>query len=99
MLYIKVAIKNEDGTNLAGGADVMFVNMPLSSLFADVQLSLNEQQIAGGNQLYPYRAMISALLQTNEGTKNHQLFTCGYVKETAGDLNDRTLDSANTKKD
>ena len=98
MLYIKVTIKNEDRTNLANNADVMFANMPLSSLFADVQLYLNEQQISGGNQLYPYRAMISALLQTNVGTKNHQLFTSGYVKETAGDLNDRALASADVKK-
>ena len=42
--------------------------------------------------------MISAFLQTNKGTKNHQLFTYGYIKETAGDLNDRTMDLADTKK-
>ena len=41
MLYIKVKITKDDGGNLDGGAEIAFANMPLSTLFADVQLSLN----------------------------------------------------------
>jgi hypothetical protein len=98
MLYVRATIKNEDDTNLIVDADVLFTNMPLASLFADVQLYLNGHQIEGGNQLYPFKAMISSLVQTNESTKRNQLLASGYVKETAGNLNNRALASSATRK-
>ena len=63
--------------------------MPISSLFADVQLSLNNSQIEGGNRTYPYRAYIATLLQNGHEAKKEQLFAGGFIKDVAGQFNDR----------
>jgi hypothetical protein len=98
MLYIKAKIVQPNGENLQEDAEVAFTNMPLSSLFADVQLFLNEHQVEGGNQLYPYRAMISTLIQNGEACKKNQLITSGFVKENPGLFNDRVNDSYVSRK-
>ena len=98
MLYIKVMITNLNGTNLDNGVDVALTNMPISSLFSDVQLLLNDRQIKGGNQLYPYRAMISTLVQNNEATKKNQLICSGFIKEAATHHNSRAGASYTARK-
>ena len=45
MLYLKVKIVQNDDANLPHNAEIALTNMPISSLFAVVQLSLNSSQI------------------------------------------------------
>jgi len=89
MLYIKAKIVKEDGGNLGANAEIAFANMPLSTLFADVQLSLNNQQVEGGNRTYPYRAYIATLLQHGAGSKREQLFAAGFAKDATTKFNDK----------
>jgi hypothetical protein len=98
MLYIKVKITKDDGASLAEGAEIAFASMPLSTLFADVQLSLNNQQVEGGNRTYPYRAYIATLLQHGTGAKREQLFAAGFVKDTAGLFNGSANAAHTTRK-
>ena len=84
MLYLKVKIVQTDDGNIPSNAEIAFTNMPISSLFADVQLSLNNNQIEGGNRTYPYCAYIATLLQNGHGAKKEQLFAGGFIKDVAG---------------
>ena len=59
-------------------------NNLLGSLFSDVSVQLNDVTIQGGEPYYPYKAMIETLLMFDSGTKKTQLRTSGYIKDTAG---------------
>ena len=84
-LYLKVRIKGPAQADLLAGAEVAFSNMALASLFSDVSLSLGPYQLEGGRGTYPYRAMITALIQNSTNVKKNQLLASGFVKDHAGD--------------
>ena len=99
MLYLKVKIvQSADDGNIPLNAQIAFSNLPISSLFADVQLSLNNNQIEGGNRTYPYRAYIVTLLQNGHDAKKEQLFAGGFIKDVAGQFNDRGNAAFTTRK-
>lgn len=91
-IYIKAKIVKDDNTNLpekvAGAlnaaAQVYPINYPLASMFKQVEVLLNGKQIGSSSSLYPYRAMMEALLTHTEDAKNHQLRCGGYFKDLSG---------------
>ena len=62
VLYVKVKITANDGTNLAADAAVGPANLFLHSLFSQVDISLNGTLITPPTNTYPYRAMFETLL-------------------------------------
>ena len=67
-----------DGSNLTAAGTLVPTNLFLSALFSDITLTMNETVVEGGHYLYPYKAMMSSLLQFDVGMKKTQLEAAGY---------------------
>lgn len=89
MLHLTCKLVKNNGQNFTAddANQPAPVNNFLHSLFSDVKLMIGEKQLEGGVHLYPYRALLSNLLAYSNSTKNTQLFTSGFVKDTAGQFN------------
>ena len=83
MLYVKLKVVKKDGSALAGGAHATPANLTLAALFSDVSLSMNDTVLEGGHFLYPYKAMMTSLLQYNSDVKKSQLEAAGYHETEA----------------
>ena len=69
ILYVKLKVTKNDGSALPAVATAILANLTLSALFSDVTLTMNDTVVEGGNFLYPYKAMMTSLLQFDEGMK------------------------------
>ena len=78
VLYVKLKVTKTDGTNLDAASVATPGNLTLASLFSDIHLSMNETMLDGGHYLYPYKAMMTSLLQFDDGMKSTQLEAAGY---------------------
>ena len=83
-LGIHARVTNQNGEDLAEGAEVAPVNNWLHSLFSDVSLTLNDSIVEGGSHLYPYKAYLTNLLLFGEVAKKCQLQSSGWAKDQAG---------------
>jgi hypothetical protein len=72
-LYVKVRIKNVDGTDLAADAKVGPVNNWMHSLFSQVDLQINGKLISPSVNTYPYKAYLETLLSYGSDAKAGQL--------------------------
>ena len=73
-LYIKCAIKNADGTDLAEDADVGFVENAYASLFENISMDLNSIQITKPSvNLYHYQYFLENLIGTSSATKKSSM--------------------------
>lgn len=84
-LYLQVKLDE-----VATDAEVGPVNLLLSSLFQDVTLTLNDQVVQGGDQLYAYKAMLNSMLLFDKGVKQTQLGAAGWEPDQVGKYNDAT---------
>ena len=89
-LKVTVKVKKSDNTNLAmhdGEAQegkVTMANLPLHSLFSQVDLLLNDTLVSS-TAIYPYRAYLTTLLSYSKGPKETWLRHMeGYVKDEPG---------------
>ena len=57
---------------------VIFINNGGHSLFRDIQLSINQQPIEGGQNTYATQAFLNNHLQFSQGAKDTHMFTQGY---------------------
>jgi len=97
MLYVKVKVTANDGTNLGGDAAVGPVNLFLHSLFSQVDISLNGTLITAATNTYPYRAMLETLLSYGEDAKTSQLTSALFYKDQAGRMDSVNFDDAAEK--
>jgi hypothetical protein len=86
LLYLKVRIVNGDGTVLADDANVGPVNNFMHSLFERVDVILGDTVVTSSSDMYPYRALLEALLSYSEDAKKSQLTTTLFEKDTAGKM-------------
>jgi len=95
-LFVRVEITKANGAALDATSQVGPVNLLLHSLFADVDIKLNEISITNSNNTYPYRAYLETLLSYGPAAKNSQLTAALYYKDTAGAMEDKNplLDTA-----
>ena len=63
--HLQVRIKKKDGTNLKQTDKVTFCNLPISSLFRQAEVYLN-QTLVEGEVNYPYKAYLDVLLNESE---------------------------------
>lgn len=88
MLSLQVKIVNSTANaNLANTDVVAPVNNWLHSTFSDVILTIGGTQIEGGNQIYPYKAYMTNLLTHGVSSKDTQLKSSGWFKDTTGHMN------------
>ena len=79
-------VKAADGGALVQTDDVAFINAPMCSMFSDVLVYLNGERVDGGDQVHPYKAMISMLIAYSNNALSQQMLSAGYVKDTAGEM-------------
>ena len=90
-IYLQVRFKvvNKDGKPLKAVAEVATVNSALSSLFQDVRVLLNEKQVEGGDNGYPYKSYIAYLTQFDKQSKDTHLEVTGWEKDEKGKMDDK----------
>jgi hypothetical protein len=81
ILYVRLKVVKAIGSDLSVDTKIYPANLLLASLFSDVTLTLNGTVIEGGHHLYPYKAMMTCLLQFNTDVKNTQLRASGYKED------------------
>ncbi|KAK3082480.1 hypothetical protein FSP39_001881 [Pinctada imbricata] len=78
-IFVRARILQQDGSLLEDGDKVGLVNLPLHSIWNQVDISLQQQNITSSvSTNYPYKAYIDRLLQhgisTDRGLQQSQLF-------------------------
>jgi hypothetical protein len=86
-LYVKLRIVSPTGAVFADAKNVGFINLPLHSLWSQVDLSLNDVPVSASNNLYAYRAYLETILNQDSGAKLSHLTSEGFIKDTAGHFN------------
>jgi hypothetical protein len=76
-------VTKNDGSALAGASVATPANLTLAALFSDITLTMNDTVVEGGHYLYPYKSMMSSLLQFDTGMKSTQLETSGFHETVA----------------
>ena len=90
-LYIVAKITKADGTDIDSAADkVGLNNLPISTLFQDVSLTLSETQIEGGQMCYPYLGYFNTVMQFTPTAQQSHMRAQGWKKDDAGKFNDET---------
>ena len=87
LLYIKAKIVKADGTALKAENKVAFVNLPLQSLFSQVDVSFNQKLVSSTSNLYPFQSYLIKTLNYGKEAKSSQLTSELYYKDTAGVMN------------
>ena len=89
-ILIHLQILRADGKSLDATDKVAFVNLPISSVFQDVFLSIGDKQIEGGQHCYPYNGYLSSLLQFHPSAKKTHMLAWGWNEDEPGKFNDET---------
>ncbi|XP_046381975.2 uncharacterized protein LOC124152932 [Haliotis rufescens] len=89
-LHVKLKVTHTDKTPLADKEKVGPVNLTLHSLWNQVSVFLQGQQVSSSNAGYPYKALMETVLDYGADTKTSQLTSQLYYKDsgvTVGDFN------------
>ncbi|KAJ8307958.1 hypothetical protein KUTeg_014488 [Tegillarca granosa] len=86
-LQVKAKIRKSDGTNLGATEYVGPVNLFMSSLFSQVDLTLQSKTVTSTTNHYPYKAIIQSLLCYGSGAKKSQLSGQIWANDPEGTLN------------
>ncbi len=87
-LALQVKITKADGSDIADADKAGLVNLPISTLFQDVSLMLNDKQIEGGNQTYPFSAYLATLSQFKNQAKKTHLEAWGWSADESKKFDD-----------
>ena len=82
LLYLRVSIKKPDGTALEGTSTLTPCNFYMNALFSDVQLSLNDVTVEGGDQMYAYKSTIASIFNFSDDAKRIQLLPMGFCTDS-----------------
>ena len=82
-LYLKAKIVKKDGTATAADAHIGPVNNWMHSLFEQVEVTLGDTIISSATHTYPYRAYIETLASVGNETKETQLTSSLWYKDTS----------------
>lgn len=85
-LKIRGKIVHNDGTDVSDAEKkVSLTNLPLASLFSQVEAFLMTTPCQSANNLYPYQAYLSTLLNYGPAAKNSQLTAQGFYQDNPSD--------------
>ena len=88
-LYILAKVTKADGTNIVSADDkVALNNLPISTLFQDVSLTIEDKQIEGGQMCYPYLGYFSTVMQFTPAAQESHMLSQGWYKDKAGKFDD-----------
>ncbi|XP_066297290.1 uncharacterized protein F54H12.2-like [Branchiostoma lanceolatum] len=83
-LYVRAKIVRGNGNDLVDGAKVGPVNLWMHSLFQQVDVSLSNKLVTPSTNTYPYRAILETLLNYGRESKETQLTSALFYKDTPG---------------
>ena len=97
LLYVRARIAHNDGTAVKAGEKVTWINIPMHSLFRQMELTLQNTIITNGvNNNYPYKAILDVLTSFDEDVKETMLQSVLYSKDTRNAIdNDDPTDPTN----
>lgn len=90
-LYVKLKVTTPAGANLPAAANVALTNLPLHSLFSQIDVQLNDIIVSSSHNLYPFKAYFETLLNYNTDAKISHLTSEGFYPDQAGKFNDFNL--------
>ena len=90
-IKLKVRIVKQDGSPMTNADNVGFVNLPVASLFRQVDLYLGDRLVSSSNDSYPYRAIFETLLSHNNDVIETQLSNGLFFKDDAGRMNETDI--------
>ena len=84
-LYILAKVTKADGSAIVSKDDhVALNNLPISTLFQDVSLTVEDKQIEGGQMCYPYLGYFSTVMQFTPAAQQSHMLCQGWYKDEAG---------------
>ncbi|MEW8547028.1 MAG: hypothetical protein AB2693_26230 [Candidatus Thiodiazotropha sp.] len=87
LLNVKLRLVGTDNAPIQDADVVGLVNLPLHSIFSQIELSLQQTPLGHTGTNYPYKAYIDTLLKTSETQQNHFLSSQLFYKDK-GDHDD-----------
>lgn len=84
VISLDISITKPDGTAIDIKDEVAPTNCWLASLFADVELYINEVKVQGSNFTYPWKGYLQTLLKYDRPTKQCDIEMYGFAPPTAG---------------
>ena len=98
-LYLKIQILKGDGSTIKPVTRVLadaepekekeevgIINIPLDSIWAQVDVYLQQKLVSNLGTNFAYKAIIETLLNYGEAAKNSQLQSRGYFKDTSSTI-------------
>ena len=85
-LHVLAKITKADGTNIDPNTAAL-INLTLNSMFREIGLELNGQNVGATSQLYPYRSVLESLLKFCKEVQETHLLSEGWTKDTSGQIN------------
>lgn len=86
LLYLRLQIKNADGTNLCDADHCGIIQYPLNTIFSQVDVSLNNVLISSSSATHPYRSIIETLLNYSRDSLESQFSAGLWYKDIGADL-------------
>ena len=81
-VVVEARILKSDGAgrwiDLAANDHVIFINNSAHSIFKDVKVKINQQNVEGGNNMYAWLAYMNNLLQFNQAAKGTSMISQGF---------------------
>ena len=87
-LYVKFHVTRSNGKPIVDADKVGLVNLPISTLFQDVYLTVGDQQIEGGQNIYPYLGYFNTVTQFEPQAQFSHMQAQGWHKDDAGKFED-----------
>ena len=85
VLRLKVKVVQRDDTPITEGEVVTLINLPLHTIFRQVEVNLQQTPLSHTGNNYPYKAYIDTLLKTNTAIQKAALRSQLFYKDT-GDV-------------
>ena len=87
-LQIKCKIVKPNGDAVTLDDELALVNLPLQSLWRHVEIYFQNKLVSSSDHMYPFKSMADVLLNYSEDSKESQLQSQLFYKDTAGFMDD-----------
>ena len=88
LFNVKLRLTRGDGTPLTEEEVAGLVNLPLQTIFRQVDVTFKQPQVSHTGTNYPYKAYIDTILKTNQSTQQNLLSSQLFHKDVGKDSND-----------
>ena len=96
-INVKLKILKTDNTTMGPDDHVSIINLPLHSMWNQVDVYLNQQLVGSSTNNYAYKAYMDTLLFHDKNVKDTRLKMQGWYKDSAGVMDSTDpYDASNT---